>query len=112
VFAPQAVMLVRPWMLPVLDKEQALAGAKVFWSQWEGYLRDGPGAAFQEACATKGLPFEVIHTSGHASVPDLRRLASAIAAKRVIPIHTFERDRYPALFDNVALLDDGQWMEV
>jgi ribonuclease J len=39
-------------------------------------------------------------------------LAAAIAPKRLIPIHTFERDRFPELFDNVFPVDDGRWIEV
>ena len=43
---------------------------------------------------------------------DLHRLAAAVAPKRLIPIHTFERHRFPDLFGNVTLVDDGQWIEV
>lgn len=110
--APNAVMLFRDWMLDDLDRAGALAGATVIWSQWDGYLHDGAGARLRAACAARGLPFEVIHTSGHASPPDLKRLAAAIAPRRLVPIHTFARDRFPALFDNVLMVEDGDWIEV
>jgi ribonuclease J len=42
----------------------------------------------------------------------LKRLAAAVAPKRLIPIHTFERHRFPELFDNVSLVNDGGWIEI
>jgi len=110
--APRAVMLFRGWMMRDLERAGAVVGAHVIWSQWDGYLRDGPGARLKSDCQARGIPFDVIHTSGHASPPDLKRLAAAVAPKHLIPIHTFERDRFPELFDNVLLVDDGQWIEV
>lgn len=107
-----SVMLFRGWMLRELQKHGAMTGARVFWSQWDGYLQDGSGLALKQECSMRGIPFESIHTSGHASPGDLKRLAAAIAPKRLIPIHTFERERFPELFDNVILVDDGQWVEV
>jgi ribonuclease J len=109
--APQSVMLFRGWMMRDLDRANALTGARVIWSQWDGYLTEGAGARLKLDCEARGIPFESIHTSGHASPIDLKRLASAVAPKRLIPIHTFERDRFPDLFDNVTLVDDGQWIE-
>ena len=112
--APRSVMLIRPWMLHDFDRADALTDARVIWSQWEGYLneKEGAGAKLKQECEQRNIRFEVIHTSGHASPVDLKRLAAAVAPKRLIPIHTFDRDRFPALFDNVILVDDGETIEV
>jgi ribonuclease J len=110
--APQSVMLFRGWMMRDLDRANALTGARVIWSQWDGYLTEGAGAMLKLDCEARGIPFESIHTSGHASPGDLKRLAAAVAPKRLIPIHTFERERFPGLFDNVSLIDDGEWIEI
>lgn len=110
--APRSVMLFRGWMLKDLERANALEGARVFWSQWDGYLRDGSGAMLKRECEQRRIPFESIHTSGHASPSDLKRLAAAVAPKKLIPIHTFERNKFPGLFANVLLADDGQWIEV
>jgi ribonuclease J len=111
--ASRAVMLFRGWMMRDLDRAKALSGARVFWSQWDGYLgAGGTGAALKDDCEARAIPFESIHTSGHASPSDLKRLAAAVAARRLIPIHTFERLRFPSLFSNVELADDGEWIEV
>ena len=110
--SPRAVMLFRGWMLNDLTRAGALSGARVFWSQWDGYLKDGSGLALRQECHARNMPFEVVHTSGHASPTALKHLASAIAPKRLIPIHTFQRYRFPELFENVTIVDDGQWIEV
>jgi ribonuclease J len=110
--APHSVMLFRGWMLGDLDRAGALKGARVIWSQWAGYLKDGSAARFKSDCEARGIPFEVIHTSGHASARDLQRLAEAVNPKVLVPIHTFEAERFPTLFGNVVLRQDGQWWEV
>jgi ribonuclease J len=111
--APRSVMLFRGWMMRDLDQAKALTGASVFWSQWDGYLSEGSaGAALKADCERRGITFESIHTSGHASPGDLKRLASAVAPKRLIPIHTFEREKFPSLFENVSIHNDGEWIEV
>jgi ribonuclease J len=111
--APRSVMLFRGWMIRDLEQAKALTGARVLWSQWDGYLSEvSAGAALKADCERRGITFESIHTSGHASPADLKRLASAVAPKRLIPIHTFERDKFPLLFDNVTLAEDGQWIDI
>jgi ribonuclease J len=110
--ASQSVMLFRHWMMRDLDRANALTGARVIWSQWDGYLTEGAGAMLRLDCEARGIPFQSIHTSGHASPADLKRLAAAVAPKRLIPIHTFDRERFPSLFDNVSLIDDGEWIAI
>ena len=78
--AVRSVMLFRGWMMRDLEQAKALTGAHVFWSQWDGYLTAGSaGAAVKADCERRGIPFESIHTSGHASPGDLKRLASSVA---------------------------------
>ncbi len=106
--APRSVMLFRPWMLRDLERAEALSGARIIWSQWEGYLKEGPSAQLEADCKARGFAFEVIHTSGHASIADLKRLAAAVSPKALVPIHTFEAERFPELFENVVLHQDGE----
>jgi ribonuclease J len=58
--ASRSVMLFRGWMLKDLEHAGALVGARVFWSQWDGYLRDGAGEMLKEECLARGIPFESI----------------------------------------------------
>jgi ribonuclease J len=110
--ASKLVMLFRGWMMRDLERADALSGSRVIWSQWDGYLAEGAGVSLKAECERRDIPFETIHTSGHASVPDLKRLAAAIAPERLIPIHTFGRDEFPSLFDNVMLANDGEWIDL
>ena len=56
----------------------------------------GSGAKLKADCEARGIPFEIIHTSGHASIADLKRLAAAVRPKALVPIHTFEAERFPS----------------
>ena len=105
-------MLFRAWMLRDLERAKALTGATVIWSQWKGYLEEGSGAQLKADCKARGIPFEIIHTSGHANVADLKRLAAAVGPMALVPIHTFEAERFPELFQNVVRHSDGDWWEV
>ena len=108
--APRAAMVFRPAMLRDLDRAACLTGARAIWSQWDGYLKQPRGEALLAELATRKIPLAQAHTSGHASIPDLKRLAAAIAPRMLVPIHTFEAGRFPELFGHcVTLKDDGVW---
>ncbi|MGD4112545.1 MBL fold metallo-hydrolase RNA specificity domain-containing protein, partial [Xanthomonas citri pv. citri] len=81
-------------------------------SQWDGYLQVGPGAKLKDDLLERGIPLAVVHTSGHASIADLKRLASALNPERLVPIHTFHGDRFSDYFDNVTRRADGEWWDV
>ncbi len=112
--APRAVMLFRPAMVRDIDlMPGAWAGARMIWSQWDGYLTSPANAAFRADLAAREVPLEVIHTSGHASIVDLQRLAAAIAPDALVPIHTFGGDRFAELFGpSVVRRQDGEWWGV
>ncbi|WP_200925949.1 MBL fold metallo-hydrolase RNA specificity domain-containing protein [Methylobacterium sp. Leaf93] len=93
-----AAFLFRRAMLRDLDRAECLSGATAIWSQWDGYLAQERGLTLQADLTERGIPLLHAHTSGHASIPDLKRLAEAIAPRRIVPIHTFHADRFPVLF--------------
>jgi ribonuclease J len=82
------------------------------WSLWDGYLAEPSGVALTGLLAENGIPLRHVHTSGHASVADLRRLVAALDPKRVVPIHSEAADRFSELFPRVDCHDDGTWWEV
>lgn len=88
----------------IIKKIKQLKGSIILYSMWEGYLTPD----FKEFCRRRGLRLEVAHTSGHATLEDLRRFANAINPKVLIPIHTFAAKSYPKLFKNVRILQDGE----
>jgi ribonuclease J len=110
----RAVMLFRPAMLRDVDlMDGAWKGARMIWSQWEGYLPSEANLAFQAKLEERGVPLQMMHTSGHASIKDLQRLAAALVPDVLVPVHTFEGGRYAALFGkSVQVRHDGEWWEV
>ena len=107
----RAVMLFRPMMRRDSGVQSVLEGAGFSYSMWEGYLKDGSGRRMVEWLEAQGIPWRVIHTSGHASVADLERFAEALAPRRLVPIHSFETERFGEFFGNVVRKDDGVWWE-
>ena len=85
-----------------------LEGALAIYSMWDGYVTD----KFMSVLAEYGTRYEYVHTSGHAVVNDLQRLANAINPKYIIPIHTFYPNDYPSLFRNVRLVEDGEKVSI
>jgi ribonuclease J len=112
--APRAVMLFRPAMFYDIDLMPSVwTGARMIWSQWDGYLSSPANREFQTKLMARGIKLETIHTSGHASIVDLKRLAEAMAPDVIVPVHTFEGDRYHEFFgSNVRRRLDGEWWEV
>jgi ribonuclease J len=85
-----------------------ISGAKLIYSMWEGYLTD----KFKDYCRQKGIVIELIHTSGHATIEDLKGFAKALNPKTLVPIHTFSSESYPEFFENVKILDDKEVLEI
>lgn len=108
----QHLILYRGVMLRDLQRAEALSGAVAVWSQWSGYLEADYGSRVKAALEQAGVQWGgVIHTSGHADIPALQRLAKAINPKRLVPIHTFQASKFPDLFDNVTVRKDGEWWD-
>jgi ribonuclease J len=110
--ARELVVMFRPSMLQELERVGALRGAVAVWSMWKGYLEGASERRMHETFVRSGVQLEVHHISGHAYVPDLRRLVDAVQPERVIPIHTERPGRYASLFAAVEERRDGEWWEV
>ena len=108
----RAVMLFRPMMTRDCGMTAVLDGARLSYSMWQGYLKEESTAKVREWLEEREIPLEVIHTSGHASVADLRRFAAALAPRKLVPIHSFETARFGEFFDHVVQREDGLWWDV
>jgi ribonuclease J len=97
---------------PALAKAKCLDSATLIWSLWSGYLTEPSGLQLQTFLEKHGIPMVELHTSGHASIADLARLAKAINPSRVVPIHSFGPHRFVDHFANVTVESDGTWWEV
>ena len=89
-----------------------LDGASFSYSMWEGYLKENSPQGVVTWLEDNGIPWPVIHTSGHASLVDLQRFAAALKPRRLVPIHSFETNRFAEFFDNVVQQEDGVWWNV
>ena len=105
--APESVLLFRNSHRRDLQEPGALEGAQIFYSLWDGYLKQESGLELQAWAQAQGVPVQPMHTSGHASPGDLMRFAAAINPRVVVPIHSFLPERYGQLFPRVALHGDG-----
>lgn len=106
--AGELLMLVRANMVGELDAAACLEGAALAWSMWPGYLRDDSGLALQSWAKERGIEISHHHSSGHAFIPDLRRLVDALTPERTVPIHSSCGDRYRELFPCVDRRHDGE----
>ena len=107
-----STLLFRPLHRFDLERGKCLTGAVYIYSQWEGYWDQGAYDMIKEWLERHAIPKHFIHTSGHASPVDLKKLVAAINPRKVVPIHSFMPERYPELFPNVEAHDDGEWWEV
>lgn len=82
------------------------------WSMWDGYLTEPSGYRLRGQLAAAGVDLQHIHTSGHATVRDLQRLARALAPRRLVPVHSEAGDRFADLFTDVDRQPDGVWWPV
>jgi ribonuclease J len=106
------VMGFRTSMAAELDRAGALQQSRAVWMMWRGYLEGEVGERTLDAFRSRNIPLTVIHASGHAAVEDLKRLAAAIDADHVVPIHTAAARSYPDLFERVELHVDGEWWDM
>ena len=111
--ADELVVTCRKSMEPMLAKHPAiLKRATAIWSQWPGYLDRSSGAGTRDFCLHHGIPIIIHHTSGHAGIRDLQRLAESLKPGRVVPIHTAAPERFARHFRDVVMREDGMRWEV
>jgi ribonuclease J len=107
-----SVMLFRDSMRQDVENAHCLEGSRLVYSMWDGYLREERMKPFLEWLNQHGIPMCQCHTSGHASVKDLRRLRKAFDSAVVVPVHCAEPEVYATTFDRVQLHSDNEWWDV
>lgn len=106
--ASNLVTTFRPVMCRELERARCLKGARLIYSLWPGYLERG-NQDIRKWCQGYGVHFEIQHTSGHAGISDMKKLVNALSPRRIVPIHTFNPERFSEMFPNVELKEDGRW---
>lgn len=108
----RATLLFRPLHRFDLEREECLSGAIYIYSQWEGYWDQSAYDMVKDWLERYSIPKLSIHTSGHASPSELKKLVKALSPRKVVPIHSFFPEKYPELFPNVEAHNDGEWWEI
>ena len=103
-------MLFRPSMLESDFKGILPDGSRCLYSRWSGYLDQPDWQPVKEALARTNGDLIEAHTSGHIHYGDIVDLVSQVKAKIVIPIHTFEPEKFQTFSPNVKILADGEMM--
>jgi len=110
---PKSIMMLRPPFRKEIENNADLSNSVWVYSMWKGYLeRNEPLKRLHQWTEDHGIPFVFLHTSGHAKLSDLKRLAEVLSPRVLIPIHTFKREQFSQYFENVHCLDDGERFEV
>jgi ribonuclease J len=91
-----------------LRKMPDLEGSLAIYSMWDGYVND----RFLDTLKRHKIEYRYIHTSGHAVLDDLQKLAEALKPKSLIPIHTFRAHEYSRHFKNVRMVNDGEQVTI
>lgn len=92
-------------------KSLDLENANIIYSQWLGYLDEEFSdvktvSMFKEL--KKSYNWIYAHTSGHADLAALKKFASSLTPKRLIPIHTEHKEEFTEHFDNVDIMMDAE----
>lgn len=102
------VLFVRPSMKTDLVYLKNITGGNLIYSLWKGYLKKKDTKDFIDYLKNRMFDVHEIHTSGHADIATLKEMVNAINPKLLIPIHTFEPDKYKSTFNvPVKELKDG-----
>jgi ribonuclease J len=107
----EIVMLVRPSMKIDL-KRCNLTGGTLIYSQWEGYRNGDSQQKFEKWLGEQGFDTTILHTSGHATVSDIRRLIDGLNPKKIVPIHTLKPTAFLEYSEKVEIQKDGEAFEI
>ena len=102
------VMLFRPSMLESDFGGNLPDGSRCLYSSWSGYLDRPDWQPVKAALAKANGDLIEAHTSGHIFYDDIIDLVGQIKAEMVIPIHTFEPEKFETFTPNLKLFADGE----
>ena len=107
------VLVVRPSMKKDLERISGIDGGNLIYSMWEGYLKKSGTKKFIDYLTNRKFSMYKIHTSGHADTQTLKKMVASINPKNIVPIHTFEGDKYKDIFKQpVIVLKDGETRQI
>ncbi|HVI39845.1 MAG TPA: MBL fold metallo-hydrolase RNA specificity domain-containing protein, partial [Anaerovoracaceae bacterium] len=105
------IMTVRPSMKRDLEK-CGLRNGLFIYSMWQGYRDSKYQLNLEEYLKNAGFAIKEVHTSGHASIADIKRIITELDPRKVIPIHTMVPEEFTNISDKIALKNDGEEFEI
>jgi ribonuclease J len=106
------VMLFRPSMVLSDFGGRLPELSRCLYSRWSGYLAQTEWQTTKMKLQEVSGDLIEVHTSGHIFHDDIIDLVGQLNAKCVIPIHTFNPEKFAGFTSNVRLLADGEAVEV
>ena len=107
-----AFLIFRDTLLEDIKRIENFKDSVLIYSMYTGYMKEPRFEIVQQFLKDNGIALQVIHTSGHATFQDLKKMVSALRPETLVPIHTFEPQVYSKFHDNVRLLPDGEMLEI
>ncbi len=105
------VMACRPSMRSDIER-CGLHDGVFLYSLWNGYRSSSYQQYFEKSLKDVGFSLETSHTSGHASVVDIKRVINGLDPQKLIPIHTMHPGAFSEFSDKTELKNDGLAFEV
>jgi len=105
------IMAVRPSMQRDIEK-CGLHDGLFIYSLWQGYRDSEYQQKFEKYLEQTGFEKTAIHTSGHASVSDIKRVITGLDPKKIIPIHTMMPMAFNGISGKTECKEDGKEFEI
>lgn len=105
------VMICRPSMRMDIEKS-GLSNGIFIYSLWNGYRTSEYQQKFEKYLKNERFSLELLHTSGHAAIIDIKRVINGLNPRKIIPIHTMDPDAFLGFSDKTELKNDGEIFEV
>ena len=105
------IMAVRPSM----KKDIEIAGLQnglFIYSMWGGYRNSDYQNNFEIYLNQADFEVEYMHTSGHATISDIRRVMTELNPKQIIPIHTMAPDSFMDISERVVIKADNDMFNI
>ena len=115
------VYFLRNPNIKLVDRLRHKGRINLIYSMWEGYLTKEHKTYFTDNINKlkndKDIEYHAIHTSGHATMDDLKKLAKSINPALIVPIHTsypedFKKEFVKDGFNNVKCWQDNTEYEI
>ena len=104
-----------PWHIDKLMNGINASDANIIYSQWLGYMEPEFGGADTISMLNllkQKYNWIYAHTSGHADLDSLRHFSQSLKPKALIPIHTQHKLEFEKHFNNVVVLEDGEYFNI